>query len=166
MAITVNEGGTLYELDEVWSNEGGTLYEQDTVHSNEGGTMCEIHSATKFPTELTWDGENKSNFSTADNGFSAVMARANVSDSVTGLACAEFTIKGNVTMNVTFAMNATSGHWALTGPVEVANTTVTNMTVDLTTGDYSIYFGAGGGSQTESNYYGYASIKIAFSKKT
>lgn len=45
MPITVNEGGTLYELDTITSNEGGTLYELDTVHSNEGGTLYEIHSA-------------------------------------------------------------------------------------------------------------------------
>ena len=45
MPITVNEGGTLYELDTVTSNEGGTLYELDTIHSNEGGTLYEIHKA-------------------------------------------------------------------------------------------------------------------------
>ena len=45
MPITVNEGGTLYELDTVTSNEGGTLYELDTVYSNEGGTLYAIHKA-------------------------------------------------------------------------------------------------------------------------
>ena len=50
MPITVNEGGTLYELDTVYSNEGGTLYELDTVHSNEGGTLYEIFSREKLLT--------------------------------------------------------------------------------------------------------------------
>lgn len=49
MPITVNEGGTLYELDTVTSNEGGTLYELDTVHSNESGVLYEIHSGTPQP---------------------------------------------------------------------------------------------------------------------
>lgn len=42
MPITVNEGGTLYQLKTVTANEGGTLYELNTVHSNEGGTLYEI----------------------------------------------------------------------------------------------------------------------------
>lgn len=34
MPIYSNEGGVLYELDNVYSNDGGTLYDLDTVHSN------------------------------------------------------------------------------------------------------------------------------------
>ena len=51
MPITVNEGGTLYELDTITSNEGGTLYELDTITSNEGGTLYEIHSGKL---KVTW----------------------------------------------------------------------------------------------------------------
>ena len=165
MPITVNEGGSLYELDEVWVNEGGTLYEQDTVHSNEGGTLYEIHSATKLPSEITWDAVGKSNFSTSNNGFSATISKVTANPPANiGTAHGQFSVKGNVTATIKFTMDSLSGHWALTGPVEVASTTVTDMTVDLTTGDYNIYFGAGGGSQTESNYYGYASVTISFAK--
>lgn len=164
MAITSNEGGTLYELDEVWCNEGGTLYEQDSVHSNEGGTLYEIHSATKLPSEITWDAVGKSNFSTSNNGFSATIYKVSASSAAVGNANGQFSVKGNVTATIKFTIDSLSGHWALTGPVEVASTTVTDMTVDLTTGDYNIYFGAGGGSQTESNYYGYASVTISFAK--
>ncbi len=46
MPITVNEGGTLYELTNVYANEGGTIYELETVHSNENGTFYEIHKAS------------------------------------------------------------------------------------------------------------------------
>ena len=53
MPITVNEGGTLYELDTITSNEGGTLYELDCVHANEGGILYEIHSGWN-PPALTW----------------------------------------------------------------------------------------------------------------
>ncbi|MBQ8195303.1 MAG: hypothetical protein IJZ47_08030 [Oscillospiraceae bacterium] len=54
MPITVNEGGTLYELKTVTANEGGTLYELNTVHSNEDGTLYEIFSAYQLPTSLSW----------------------------------------------------------------------------------------------------------------
>ena len=37
--MTVNENGTLYELDSVYANEGGVLYELDPVYMNEGGVL-------------------------------------------------------------------------------------------------------------------------------
>lgn len=52
MPITVNESGTLYELDTVTTNENGTLYDSDTVYANEGGTLYEIHGT--FPPNLVW----------------------------------------------------------------------------------------------------------------
>lgn len=53
MPIYSNEGGVLYELDNVYSNDGGTLYDLDTVHSNEGGVLYEIFSASS-PTHVKW----------------------------------------------------------------------------------------------------------------
>lgn len=54
MPITVNEGGTLYELEAVTVNEGGTLYDLDTVHANEDGTLYEIFGKTaKLPETIT-----------------------------------------------------------------------------------------------------------------
>ena len=81
MPITVNEGGTLYELDTVTSNEGGTLYELDTVYSNEGGTLYEIFSASALPKSLSWNvtssvgtayPQAKIN-STSDSGFTVTV---------------------------------------------------------------------------------------------
>ncbi len=54
MPIYSNEGGVLYELDNVYSNDGGTLYELDTVHSNNGGVLNVIHSAWSFPVLGDW----------------------------------------------------------------------------------------------------------------
>ena len=164
MAITVNEGGTLYELDEVWSNEGGTLYEQDTVHSNEGGTLYEIHSATKLPSEITWDAVGKSNFATSNNGFTATLSRVNVSSTAIGTANGQFSVKGNVTATIKFTMDALQGHWALTSRHSYTTSASDEQTVDLTTGDYILQFGSGGGGQNISNYYGYASVTISFAK--
>ena len=45
MPIYSNEGGVLYELDNVYSTEGGVLYELDTVHSKNGGVLDVIYSA-------------------------------------------------------------------------------------------------------------------------
>ena len=171
MPITVNESGTLYELDEVWSNEGGTLYEQDTVHSNEGGTLYEIHSATKLPSEITWDAVGKSNFSTSNNGFSATISKVTANPPANiGTVNGQFSIKGNVTATVKFWMTALEGHWAIlkdgSSIVRKGYTTSASdeQTVDLTTGDYVLQFGSGGGGQDIANYYGYASITIDFSK--
>ena len=76
MPITVNEGGTHYELNEVWSNENGTLYELDTIYSTEGGTLYEIFSA--LPKSLSWNIKSASGTSfpnakintKSDDGFS------------------------------------------------------------------------------------------------
>lgn len=173
MPITVNEGGTLYELDEVWSNESGTLYELDTVHSNEGGTLYEIHTGTKFPSELTWDADGKSNFSQSSNGLSATISHVTVSSSAIGLATtSEFAIKGNVTLTIAFTMSLSStgsGGWRIfKDGSKIAGDGFTSgvsktQSVELTTGNYSIDFGAGGGSSSGS-YYGPASITITFSK--
>lgn len=172
MPITVNEGGSLYELDEVWVNEGGTLYKQDTVHSNEGGTLYEIHSATKLPSEITWDAVGKSNFSTSNNGLTATISKVSAATGI-GLANGQFSIKGNVTATIKFTMDALSGHWAIykndTEVQEVvrkgySTSASDEQTVDLTTGDYILQFGSGGGGQDISNYYGYASITISFAK--
>lgn len=43
MAITVNEGGVLRELNTVTVNEGGVLYALDSVMANEGGVLREIY---------------------------------------------------------------------------------------------------------------------------
>lgn len=43
MAITINEGGVLYELDGITANEGGVLYELDSVMANESGVLYEIY---------------------------------------------------------------------------------------------------------------------------
>lgn len=175
MAITVNEGGTLYELDEVWSNEGGTLYEQDSVHSNEGGTLFEIHSGTSYPDTLVWDATGKSNFSyskTQQKHIAAINS-ASPGDTTVGNATTNFSIKGNVKIQITFSIYLTgtgSGGWNLyKDGIEVAGSAFTesasgqSQTVELTTGDYSLYFGAGGGSSSGS-YYGRASITLQFTK--
>ena len=71
-------------------------------------------------------------------------------------------------------MTALEGHWAIykndTEVQEVVKkgyrtSASDEQTVDLTTGDYILQFGSGGGSQTESNYYGYASVTISFAKR-
>ena len=176
MPITVNEGGTLYELDEVWSNESGTLYELDEVCSNEGGTLYEIHSKAEaeFPTELTWDAEGKRNFSTFNNGLTAIIDHALTGNgNVIGMATSsEFAIKGNVILTIEYSMSISttgSGGWRLykdgskiAGDGFTANTSKT-QSVELTTGNYSIDFGAGGGASSGS-YFGSASIRITFSK--
>ena len=162
MAISVNEGVKLYELDEVWCNEGGTLYELDEVWCNEGGTLCEIHSATKLPSEITWDSVGKSNFSTSNNGFSATIYKVSAATGV-GLANGQFSVKGNVTATIKFTMDALQGHWALTSQHSYTTSANDEQTVNLTTGDYVLQFGAGGGDQTGS-YYGYASVTISFAK--
>lgn len=169
MPITVNEGGTLYELDEVWSNESGTLYELDTVHSNEGGTLYEIHSGTKIPTEIIWNTEGI-NFSTSNNGLTATISKVNASSTAAGTANGQFSVKGNVTVKVKFWMTALEGHWAiLKDGSSIARKGYTTsasdeQTVDLTTGDYVLEFGSGGGGQDTGNYYGYASVTIDFAK--
>lgn len=53
-------------------NEGGTLYELDTVHSNEGGTLYEIHKAAM---EAVW-----TSFSDSD---SPIISQANSKNSTT-----------------------------------------------------------------------------------
>ena len=165
MPITVNEGGSLYELDEVWVNEGGTLYEQDTVHSNEGGTLYEIHSATKLPSEITWDAVGKSNFSTSNNGFSATISKVTANPPANiGTVHGQFSVKGNVIATIKFSMDALQGHWALTSRHSYTTSASDEQTVNLTTGDYVLEFGAGGGGQNISNYYGYASVTISFAK--
>lgn len=84
MPITVNEGGTLYELSEVYANESGTLYELDTVHSNESGTLYEIHSAWKPPDTLTWKSltGGTATISSSNNGYNCTISgRAGISNS-------------------------------------------------------------------------------------
>lgn len=55
MAITANEGGVLYKLENLNANENGTIYELDTVYANENGTLHEIHSAWTIPVLGEWN---------------------------------------------------------------------------------------------------------------
>lgn len=54
MAISVNEGGKIFELDEVWVKEGNTLIKLDEVWANEGVNLVQIHSSFKPPDVISW----------------------------------------------------------------------------------------------------------------
>jgi len=89
MPIYSNEGGVLYELDNVYSNDGGTLYDLDTVHSNEGGVLYEIFSASS-PTHVKWTANTSADsdakiVSTTSDGLSVVFtANSHVYGQYTG----------------------------------------------------------------------------------
>lgn len=161
MPITVNEGGTLYELSEIYANESGTLYEFDTVHSNEGGTLYEIHSGKKYPKELTWVYKNTSSItpSTSNNGFSVSNDNRPSNDSKYSIIQSNnFEIKDTVTVKISFSR--TSSYQGNSGGVTIydssgstiynsssTNTSFTD-TITLTKGVYYIGSGASGGDSS------------------
>ena len=128
MAITTNEGGTLYELDEVWSNEGGTLYEQDTVHSNEGGTLHEIHTAYKAPKWTSYGDDYATITSTAETETTStcVYSANYVGSSAPNTVKCTLGLKSGQTVSVSQTIESVG-----TGAYKVANTNIYNKNGDL-----------------------------------
>ncbi len=106
MAITVNEGGVLKELDTIPVNEGSVLYELDTVHSNEGGALYEIFSGKGYPEELVWySNPNKTGvIASSDNGMT--FYKDGTSAGAQGWCW--FTLTKKCTVNLTLKMHSES----------------------------------------------------------
>lgn len=94
MPIYSNEGGVLYELDNVYSTEGGVLYELDTVHSNNGGVLDVIHSAWSFPVLEDWDTPTSCVTTSTLNGDT-------YSVNCYSAAAADFTLTGKTKVTIT-----------------------------------------------------------------
>ena len=142
MAITSNEGGTLYELDEVWVNESGTLYEQDTVHSNEGGTLYEIHSAYKSPKWTSFGDDYATIISTSETETtSTCVYNANYVSSGTAPNTVKCTLglKAGQTVSVNQTIESVG-----TGATKVADTKIYNRNGEL----ISSFSGFDGGNYT------------------
>lgn len=143
MPITVNEGGTLYELSEVWANENGTLYEHDTIHSNEGGTLYEIHSAWITP-DVSWS-SSAGNLSVSDDNLTGTMTlSASVWTSASYTLTASFSIKRPTVLSL--AYNHGSGSYYSSSNVKIyksgsllyTKNTVASQDYTLDEGDYTV----------------------------
>lgn len=86
MAISVNEGGKMFELDEVWVKEGNTLIELDEVWANEGVNLVQIHSSFKPPDVISWTAQSSGRLiSVTNNGYTVKFSGNNLN--VYGISC-------------------------------------------------------------------------------
>lgn len=149
MPITVNEGGTLYELSEVYANESGTLYELDTVHSNEGGTLYEIHSAWKPPDTLTWTAQNANAITPTNNGYNCTITR---STKVSYNNYVAFTIKNPTKFTITLDNYSSFPNKIVSwGLDDGANNSLSGSSFSVsveTTGEHSLRITTTGGTVT------------------
>lgn len=178
MSITSNESGTLYELSGITVNESGTLYELDTVHSNESGTLQEIFAAYAIPIpswrDLTEDGTE------LYSGYSWVGTRGQSKD-----ICVIFSVKGSTKITISGTLSTLGGSSGSSVSYSLNNrSTGEQLTYDqkigtgafsysviytgeLEDGDYTLDFGGGGasGSQSGVTNYGYTfDIVLEFEK--
>lgn len=166
MSITVNEGGTLYELDTVTSNEGGTLYELDTVHSNEGGTLYEIYSGTKIPKSLTW--KYDSQYTTKTPTVSNNGMRVDNRDNESNILSSHFALKGKIKISTTLWLE--SGQYNVRCGIRIGSSTsepyrlfylnyhtggaiTQSVTLDVDIDDCCLHCFVSGGNNYVQNHY-------------
>lgn len=170
MAITINEGGVLYELDGITANEGGVLYELDSVIANESGTLYEIYSWTgNLPTALTWtvdtsisgyDTQSAIN-DTSNNGFT-INYTAKTLDNSSGrcIRSNSFYLPNGATVNIAATSISGTGTSTKVGNVALCNADGQTDFVNITVGEPAeltadsareYYLLLGGGSFTVSN---------------